>query len=221
MKKIFSSIFITLGLILLFSVGVQAASLEKTSATIYAIDDYDKLVVYKDIAELQSIPNSLPQTCKIVVKDATGTPTYIPEDTYAVSVDASGNVTPLTTPCAYVGIGTYNSYSFGKQKITVKVDGQTFTFTVNIANYVDYYCNNKAKKWVKENITEDATLDTNYKKFERIVKHVAHDFNYNASYSSYYSMMLNGGGDCWASSDAIVKLCKLARNNSACEGWKR
>ncbi len=204
MKKIFISIILFLGILLFASGRAEAASLAKTSVKLYEMNEYDK-AIYTNI----SIPSNLLQSYKIVVKDNTGTPVFSSENESIAKVDAAGNIIPTTRSCYYMGYGTFKDYVFGETNIIVKVDGQTLKCNVKIIDYLDYYCKNEATKWVNNNITNDLT---NYQKFEKIVKHVAEDFDYNASYSSYRSMILKGGGDCWASSDAIVTLCNLVRN---------
>ena len=202
MKKVLISVILILGILLFISGGVQAASLAKTSIKLYEMNEYDKLV-YPEL----SIPSNLPQEYKIVVKNATGIPTFSSENTSIAQVDSNGNIIPTTVSCYYMGQGTFKEYMFGTTNILVEVDGQTLKFKVSIVNYLNYYCENKAKEWVNNNLTNNLS---SYQKFEKIVKHVAEDYNYSTASSSYYSMMLSGGGDCWASSDAIVKLCNLA-----------
>ena len=50
---------------------------------------------------------------------------------------------------------------------------------------------------------------TEYQKLEAITNYVADTYNYSPDYSSGISMIISGGGDCWASCDLIMSLCDL------------
>ena len=180
---------------------VQAASLEKDNVDLYVIDDAAKTTYNIDV------PKELPKTYQIKVIGTTEKPTYsVIEGEDNVTVSDTGLIEPVTENWTYPDGSVRAEYNIGSAKIEVKLSNQTLQLTVNVNSYPEYYAENIAKKWVAENITSDMT---NYEKLYKIVQHIAEDYDYSARFSGWISMFLTGGGDCWASTSAIIELCEL------------
>lgn len=188
---------------------VQAASINTTSVDLYAIDSWAE--------EYISIPGSMNKSFQLKVKNASSV-TYRVSSGDSVRVSSTGRIEPVVeTWYWYGGIGY--SYPlkgqeptrvekkpvYGTSKIKVTADGKTFTVTVNVLNYATYYADKKIDEYIKANITGKNL--TGEQKLEHAAK-MAASYNYSAGASGYVSMIITGGGDCWASTSLIIRFCE-------------
>ena len=185
MKKI---IFIVLNLfILLFTFNVNAASINKTNFTIYAMADSYK--------EYISIPSNYKTKDKIVVTGSSNV-SYNIASGYTVKVGTDGTIEPNY----YTYSNGNKNYYFGESKIYVYIDNKlTYTVTVNIINYAKVNAENVMNKYLDEHITSNMT---EYQKMQQIVE-LMKTTSYNAGYASYAGLFSGPGADCWGSTDAI------------------
>lgn len=134
----------------------------------------------------------------------------------SVSVTSSGLIKPVySTWYWYGGIGysikqgdDYDSVSssgkYGKSVIKVESGNKSCLVTVIFKNYANCYANNITNKYIQDNIKSSMSVK---EKLEKICKFVC-KYNYSVSASSRVSMIVSGGGDCWASTDTIIYMCK-------------
>ena len=131
-----------------------------------------------------------------------------------VQVSADGLVTTART---YWKKGNGYSYSVsegedydyytvepGDAEITVTSGSETWTLTVHVKDYAEVYVDHVMDAYITANITADMS-DSEIA--EAIVKFPA-QYDYNYRYQSALSMVIYGGGDCWASTNTIIRLAK-------------
>ena len=169
-----------------------------------------------------SIPGDMAQSYQIDV----GTGESV---TYKVTSGQSAKVsdTGLVTP-KYTYWKKYSNYSItvnegedydyceindGDTTITATTGGVTYTFTVHVIDYSITYCDKVMDDYIAANITEDMT---DMELMKAIARFPA-SYDYSASYSGVYSMIIYGGGDCWASTSAIIAIC----NKLGIKAWSR
>jgi hypothetical protein len=96
-----------------------------------------------------------------------------------------------------------NTWLYGELPSLVELSVGEYTVTVNVARYqsvsFDEYVRNTLNTIISEEMTD-------LQKLEAIAKHVAEEYSYMVNFSGAESMFLNGGGDCWASTDMIITL---------------
>lgn len=159
-----------------------------------------------------TIPDSLPQSYQLTIGDGQDV-TYSISSGSSAKVSADGLITPQYTYWKkYSGYSTtvregedydYYTISAGDTKITARTADTSYTITVHVKDYVIVYGDEVMEAYISRNITEGMT---DYEIMEAVVKFPA-GYDYSASYSGVYSMIVNGGGDCWASTSAIITLC--------------
>lgn len=201
-------LFITLGIFLLallcFAGKAKAATVTPTKTTVYAMDGREA-EAYKE--KIKSIPANFPQSYTIKVAGNKTTPIFEVEGEdgkEAINVDKNGKVTLKEHSVNYVGYGVYKEYEYGTFKIKITVDGQTLYSTVTVESYPRYYAESIIDKYLKENIKPGMS---GYEKIQKICEFVC-SYDYSTKASGYTSMILTGGGDCWASTNTIVYMCK-------------
>ncbi|MBQ9983817.1 MAG: leucine-rich repeat domain-containing protein [Lachnospiraceae bacterium] len=158
-----------------------------------------------------SIPSNIPQSYQINVGSGQAV-TYKVTKGYSVKVSDTGCITPAYT---YWKRGSGYSYSVkegedydyytldaGDSTVTATTGGVTYTFTVHLEDYSTIYCEQVMDAYIAANITDDMT---DRQLVEAICRFPA-GYDYSAYYSSARSMIINGGGDCWASTSAIIML---------------
>ena len=208
-------------IIMLFSVALVVsfylplyAKAATQEVNIYALDS-----TYQDKI---SIPSDMAQSYQINVGDEE-------EVTYSVSSGESAKVsdTGLVTPQytywkEYTNYSTtvnegedYDYYSIneGDTTITATTGGVTYTFTVHVIDNSITYGDKVMDDYIAANITEDMT---DMELMKAIARFPA-SYDYSASYSGVYSMIIYGGGDCWASTSAIIAIC----NKLGIKAWSR
>lgn len=101
-------------------------------------------------------------------------------------------------------VGIRVDYIFEKSTINLIKDRTTIeTYSFEIKDYTDVYVDDVITKYIAANVTSNLTL---LEKLDRITLFPAL-YPYNASYSSYRSMIACNGGDCWSSSSLILECC--------------
>ena len=163
-------------------------------------------------AEVVSVPSSMSRSYRIPQGDAA---TYrVTSGRNYVQVSADGLVTTART---YWKKGNGYSYSVsegedydyytvepGDAEITVTSGSETWTLTVHVKDYAEVYVDHVMDAYITANITADMS-DSEIA--EAIVKFPA-QYDYNYRYQSALSMVIYGGGDCWASTNTIIRLAK-------------
>lgn len=160
-----------------------------------------------------SIPADLSQSYQIPSTSGTKA-TYRVISGESAKVSAAGLVTPKYTYWKrYPGYSStvpegeaYDYYTMesGDTSIEVMTADGTYTVTVRVEDYTVTYGDAVMDAYIKENIT--GTM-TDREIMEAVVRFPA-SYEYSASYSGVYSMIIYGGGDCWASTSAITTLCE-------------
>lgn len=135
----------------------------------------------------------------------------------SVRVNTFGTITPSNTTWYWYGNMGYSyplsdktptqiqvSYNLGTSVVSATIGDKVYKITVNVKDYGDEYVENKLNDYIKKNVTVQKTqLD----KLKSITAYPA-QFPYNYRYSGYKSMVIFGGGDCWASASTINYLCQ-------------
>lgn len=183
-------------------------------ATIYDMrSDYDSKIVVSD---------TLPRTYQIPQK-GDGVSYKIVSGSKSVEVSDTGLVSAKKTYWkviygGYVYEGTADNYDYytiysGDAEVEITTPEGTQTLTVHLLNYLTIYQNDVLQKYIDKNITEDMSDD---ELADAIAKFPA-TYDYDANYSTFLDMILNGGGDCVASTQAIIKLAEKL----GYEAWSR
>lgn len=86
-------------------------------------------------------------------------------------------------------------------------------YHINAVDYAQVYSDNVMREYVEKNIT---TSMSTYEKLDVIARFVANR-EYNYYYSNAKSLIIVGGGDCWASTDTVIRMSEMAGLKS----WKR
>ena len=103
--------------------------------------------------------------------------------------------------------GVITAKKAGESMIRVRAGSSVMFLTVHVKSYDREYVENILDSYIQEHILP---LSTQKEQAEAIVRYVAENYSYSASYSGYVSMGVNGAGDCWASTDMIQYMCKKA-----------
>lgn len=192
-------------------------SINATEVTIYEIEDWAKKYI--------SIPSSFNRSFQLIVSGAKNISYYVDEFD-DVNISSSGLITPKIE--TYYWYGNYGTtfedpdktptkitrhVEYGESTIIVYADGVKFEVKVNVVDYADVYAEKIMNDYVSENIKSSMTT---YEKVDTIAKFVA-DRDYDSSHSSYTGLIIAGGGDCWASTNAIIYMSKKA----GLKAWSR
>ena len=157
----------------------ETAETNNTEIVLYAMDD-----MYK---KKLSIPSEMAQEYKINEPD--GSFTVIEGKSVTVSDD--GLIRPA-------------GRRFGKSIVKVCTEDRSYEVAVTVCNYADIYAEKIMDNYIAKNISDDMSdLD----KLKKIAAFPAR-YNYSVYYQSYTDMIIFGGGDCWASTNAIVHMCR-------------
>lgn len=168
-----------------------------------------------------SVPNTMKQEYQIPVSGEGVT--YRVSSGSSAKVSSTGLVTPKYTYWKSQGNFSmsvnegeeYDYYSLNKGEtvITATSAGTTTTYKVTVEDYATLYCDQVMDEFVAAHITDDMT---DLELVKAITSFPA-SYDYSAYYSSANGMIINGGGDCWASVDAILKIC----NKLGIKAWSR
>lgn len=192
-------------------------------AEVYATN-IDLYYLDKAYSDMISIPSSYPESCRISVPGMND-PQITSLDPWDVTVE-DGVVTLAKETWYFYGNVGYSSPIQGKEPDSVKESvshnggyvkvssgSKTVLYHVNAVDYATVYTENVMRDYLKQNITP--SMNT-YEKIEVIARFVA-DREYDYHYSSAAGLVIMGGGDCWASTDAIVRMAKMA----GLQSWSR
>lgn len=183
-------------------------SINATKVIIFALSS--------DFGNALKIPSSLNKSFTLKVSGAKNV-TYSVKSGEGVKVSSSGVITPAATTWYWYGsfgatfkmgdsepTAVVDEYTFGSNVVRVNADGKIFDVTVNVKDYADYYVNKKVDDYLAKNIKSTMSVA---QKIETVCKLVA-SYDYDVHYSSAVSMVIYGGGDCWASTDLVIMACK-------------
>lgn len=183
---------------------VKAEEVDK-EVTIYGLSSSDK--------EAISIPSELPESYQFSVGNGENV-TYSIASGSSAKVSADGLVTPKYTYwkrqsgfSISVSEGQdydYYTLSSGDTKIVAKAAGKTYNLTVHVKDYAITYGDEVMDAYLQDNVNDTMTD----KEIMQAIARFPASFDYSASHSSVYSMIIYGGGDCWASTGAITALCE-------------
>lgn len=148
-------------------------------------------------------------------------------DSYSSQIRSTGVITPIIQtwywhnsgngvstgtmkkPDDMTNVTVENKTLAGTYYIVAEWEGGSKQYLVEIKDYKTEYCNqtvaNKNTEIISSVNTEGMSEE---EKIRAITKYIAENYKYDAGHSSAYTMYQNGGGDCWASTDAIVRLAK-------------
>lgn len=183
----------------------QGTVVEEIKVELYALD----------ITGYISIPASCPTEYQINLPEA-GTPVYRVVSGESAVISASGLITPRITIYYWNGnVGSTESsgaegervtqeHTYGSTVIEATLGEKIWRYTVEVIDYARLYADQVMDEYLSENITDSMST---MEKLEKIAQFPC-QYNYSADYASAVGMIISGGGDCWASTDAILKLCK-------------
>lgn len=183
-----------------------------TNVTLYGINNWAE--------DYLAIPENMATSFQLAVSGASN-PTYRVIKGNSVEVSSDGLITPRYKLMYWYNSGGYSvGYSspmegveptritregvYGESTVRVMAGSQSVDIVVSFMDYTPIYANQVMDQYIAENITASMTA---YEKVEQACKFAA-SYDYSASHSSAVSMIICGGGDCWASTDAIIQICE-------------
>ena len=187
---------------------VELLPINAVDITLYALSDG-----YKDVL---TIPSNKLQKFQL---EATGTNVrYSVQSGSSCTVDSTGLVQVRYVQTTVYSLATgesrvENRPQFGDSVIACTVDGVTYYINVHVLDYSVEYADSRIREHLNQNITSGMT---DMEKMQAIARYPA-TFDYSASYSGYVSMLIYGGGDCWASTALIIRECEML----GIEAWSR
>ncbi len=182
-------------------------------------DEVEIYCVTEEAAEvLGEVPAEKPQSFQISTEGLEGTPSYRIVSGSSVTVSATGLVEPRKTVWYWKGgfgstapIDGYDrietQYYPGAALVRVTCGDYTQDIPVTVIELGNQYVNNRIQT-IFEECTAGKTDDL--EKFRAFTKWVGDNTVYNYRYQSWQDMLLFEGGDCWASTNLIVELSKMA-----------
>lgn len=185
---------------------------QETVVNLYYIED-----AYKDKI---SLPSEYRSTYQIVLPDGVSGNVQYGVSGGSAEVNNNGIVSPKIKiyykneaggywTTEYIeGAPTRNEYSSGQSTITVICGNYKQVITVNVNSYTEIYVDDMLDKIYRE-ITSGKTM-TETELARAFTQYAAEQYSYSASYSSYYGLIVNGAGDCWANTSFINALCEKA-----------
>ena len=182
---------------------------QTTYVVLYAVDSsYDQLVIPEDYKQQYQIhlPNSGNVSYRVVEGDS-------------ATVSKDGCIKPAGTVYYWNGnIGTTVStgaegetstieYTYDRRTvIEATVNKDVYRFVVVVKDYATIYADQIMDAYLSSHITDSMT---NMEKLQAIAEFPC-QYDYSAEHSGVIGMVIYGGGDCWASTDAIECLCEKA-----------
>ncbi len=154
-----------------------------------------------------SIPNDIPQEYQIPVDDYENCSDII-YDIESITV-SNGMIKPClkTTQTSFWASGVTLEVTTGEAGTTelfFKKDDTLFCYEIEIIDYGKYYCEQYINKWIDENIDDSMTDE---EKLNKIASFPAsYDYKGNAIIGGT-AMILEGGGDCHASTLTVNYMC--------------
>lgn len=175
--------------------------LNATEVTLYFL--------YSTLEGKISIPVELPTSAQIkVMNPIVGETVRFYAEPMYLNVSTDGVVTPA--PEYYKGgVGSYTkpetydyiAYIAGSFDVTVYSGSRQATVTVNVENYAAKYVEDELDRVANDIMANNVS---NYDKLDAICRYVA-SFPYGQG-TTPASFILNGHGDCWASTNTIIAL---------------
>ena len=167
-----------------------------------------------------TIPGNMATSFQLKVSGASN-PTYQVISGSSVEVSSTGLITPKYKMTYWYNSGGFSmGYPsplpgqepiriskdgvYGDSTIRVTAENESIDITVSFVDYTTVYANQVIDQYIADNITASMTA---YEKVEQACKFAA-SYEYSASHSGAVSMIVCGGGDCWASTDAIIRICE-------------
>ena len=214
MKKISSALLAALLLLATVFTGAPAAmaagvSVNASTVTVYFLN--------QEFRKKISQPAAYPASFQLKVTGADKA-TYRVTAGESATVSSTGLVEPLCTRYYWYGnVGSTaptpgktpdrvtESYTAGDSTVQVTAGGKTFRVTVHVQSYAQVYVDGVMQDYIAKNLPANPT---DYDKAETAAKFAAR-YEYSANYSSYLSMVILGGGSCWASTGAVNRMCSL------------
>jgi len=151
-----------------------------TNGVIYALDPR--------LDGSTSIAADCPRSVKIPIVGYLGTPVYEITGGDNIQIDANGLVTPKSND---------EGFRFGISTIKITVDGKTFKYTVQVANYAVKIMNDTINAFVASSIN---TSMTTRQKAETVLTYVG-NFRYDEGYHMPEQLVVTGGGDKYAAAN--------------------
>lgn len=209
-NKLFFISIIVLSIFCFMNVEAATLNFDKESGIIlYALDQKQK-------DKGLSIPDKYPTSFQIVVSNTNSKIEYTNMN-YGRDFQVSN--TGLVT------LSDSSSYYYGTPlKLRIKIvndpyltsDDEIIDTFVTLKSYATQYAEDVMDKYLEENITDDMN---EFQKVTKIVEFVV-QYPYKVGASSYVSLVISEGGDCWASTSAIVYMCrKLGITASSRAAW--
>ncbi len=214
MKKISSALLAAFLLLATVFTGAPAAMAAGVSVNAMTVTVY---FLKQDFREKISQPAAYPASFQLKVTGADKA-TYRVTAGESATVSSTGLVEPLCTRYYWYGnVGSTaptagktpdrvtESYTAGDSTVQVIAGGKTFSVTVHVQDYAQVYVDGVMQDYIAKNLPANPT---DYDKAETAAKFAA-QYAYSSSYSSYLSMVILGGGSCWASTGAVNRMCTL------------
>ena len=208
------TIIIPLLFILFSGSDVNAASINSTDVTLYGISD-----TYKDLI---SLPSGKASSFQLKVSGAEITSCRVKSGN-SCKVSQKGlieiNVESIYTIGLSGGSGYKDYMRFGDSVVECVAGGVTYTVDVHVIDYATSYADQKIAEYLNENIKSGMT---DQEIMNAIAKYPA-TFDYSAKYQSYVSMIICNGGDCWASTNLIIRECEILKEKGILDidAWGR
>ncbi len=194
----------------MFPVSAQAyLSLNYESADIYVLNEDFKEAIGE-------IPLGYPLSVQLEVNTPSDSMYWYVSEGESVTVDQNGLVTPNTETWYWYGnfattfpmegqepTDVEVSYITGESTVTCVVNGTRVSAVINVVDYSSLYVDEKIQEYIDTNITDSMT---DYEKLDKVCQYAA-SFDYSVYYSGYNTMVIFGGGDCWASTTLITYMC--------------
>ena len=189
---------------------LQTASVNATDVDLYAVDP--------EYEEYLTIPASYAQSYQIKTQDGSNA-TYTIRSGKSVTVSSSGLIEPakitwylqgnsggfsVWTTTYIEGAETRVEAAFGTSVVRVKDGSDSYEITITVHDYAKEYAQQVMDDYVESSITDSMS---DLEKLKAITAFPA-QYNYSANFSGYTGLVVAGGGDCWASTSAILYLCE-------------
>lgn len=105
----------------------------------------------------------------------------------------------------------FTSFEYRYGETTILLDGVR-ELTVRTVNYAEHYAQGVMNAFLDERAAPGMT---EYQIAELCCRFVAENYDYSVNFSGYTGMIASGGGDCWASTGALLYM--LRRQGVTCE----
>ena len=187
---------------------VETLPINAVDVTLYALSP--------SYADVLTIPAGMAQTFQLKANSSDAR--YAVTSGSCCTVDSTGlvRVRYVSTTVYNITTGTStveNRPQFGDGTITCTIGNVSYTINVHVVDYSVAYADELISAYLKDNINSSMT---DLEKMQAIARYPA-TFNYDAHYSGYISMLIYGGGDCWASTALIIRECELL----GIDAWSR